>query len=82
MKSCAARHHGPCSAGIARQRAPFACRQTIAPIVWRRSRGGVFPFGRHASRSGASAAHRSSVNTIPMSHQLAERRQMGAVLKP
>jgi hypothetical protein len=62
MKSWAARHHGPCSAGIARHLAPFRCRQTIAPIVWRRSRGGVLPFGRHASRSGSSAAHRSSVN--------------------
>jgi hypothetical protein len=61
---------------------PVRVPQTIAPIVWRRSRGGVSPFGRHASRSGASAAHRSSVNTIPTAHQLAERRQMGAVLKP
>jgi hypothetical protein len=82
MKSCAARHHGPCSAGIARHRAPFTCRQTIAPIVRRRSRGGVFPFGRHAFKSGSSAAHRSSVNTIPLSRPIAERRQMGAVLKP
>src|SRR5690349_24371698 len=82
MKSWAARHHGPSSAGTARHFAPFACRQTIAPIVRRRSRGGVLPFGRHASTSGASAAHRSSVNTIPLSRPIAERRQMGAVLKP
>src|SRR4051794_31515555 len=63
MKSWAARHQGPSSAGIARHFAPFACRQTIASTVRRRSRGGVLPFGRHASKSGSSAAHRSSVNT-------------------
>jgi hypothetical protein len=82
MKSCAARHHGPSSAGTARHFAPFACRQTIASTVRRKSRGGVFPFGRHASKSGASATHCSSVNTIPLSHPIAERWQMGAVLKP
>jgi hypothetical protein len=82
MKSCAARHHGPCSAGIARHRVPFACRQTIAPMVRRRSRGGVLPFGRHASISGSSAAHCSSVNTTRPSRQLTKRRQMGTVLKP
>ena len=82
MKSWAARHHGPSSAGTARHFAPFACRQTIASTVRRRSRGGVLPFGRHASKSGSSAAHRSSVNTTPLSHPVAERRQMGTVLKP
>ena len=82
MKSWAARHHGPSSAGTARHFAPFACRQTIASTVRRRSRGGVLPSGRHASKSGSSAAHRSSVNTIPLSRPIAERRQMRTVLKP
>jgi hypothetical protein len=81
MKSWAARHQGPCSAGIARHLAPFACRQTIAPIVRRRSRGGVLPFGRASSTSGSSAAHRSSVNVTRPSRQLTERRQVGTALK-
>src|SRR5689334_21483854 len=63
MKSWAARHHGPSSAGTARHFAPFACRQTIASTVRRRSRGGVLAFGRHASTSGSSADHCSSVRT-------------------
>ena len=82
MKSCAARHHGPCSAGIARHLAPFPCRHAIAPIVRRKSRGGVLPFGRHASIDGSSAAHCSPVNATRPSRQLTERRQMGTVLKP
>src|SRR5690349_9716858 len=82
MKSCAARHHGPSSAGTARQVAPFRCRQTIASIVRRRSRGGVLPFGRHASTSGSSAAHCSSVNTIARPRELDKARQMGTATKP
>ena len=91
MKSWAALHHGPGSAGIARHLAPFRCRQTIAPfrcrqtiapIVRRRSRGGVLPLGRAASTSGSSAAHRSSVNVTRPSHQRTERRQMATALKP
>jgi len=82
MKSWAARHHGPSSAGTARHFAPFACRQTIASTVRRRSRGGVLPFGRHASISGSRAAHCPSVSTILLSRPIAKRRQMGAVLKP
>jgi hypothetical protein len=81
-KSCAARHHGPSSAGTARHFAPFACRQTIAATVRRRSRGGVFPFGRHASISGSRAVHCPSVSTVPLSRPISERRQIGAVLKP
>lgn len=64
MKSWAAVHHGPYSAGTARQAAPFLCRQMIASIVRRRSRGGTLPLGRTASTSGSRAAHCSSVNTI------------------
>jgi hypothetical protein len=82
MKSCAARHQGPSSAGTARHFAPFACLQTIASTVRRRSRGGVLSFGRHASISGSRAAHCPSVNTILVSRALAERRQLAAVLKP
>ena len=33
MKSCAASHHGPNSAGMLRHFAPFWCRQKIAKIV-------------------------------------------------
>ena len=68
---------------MARQRAPFVCRQMIAPIVRRSSSGRVLPLGRHASISGSSAAHRSSVNTtLPPSRQFIGRRQVGTVLKP
>jgi hypothetical protein len=50
-------------------------------MVRRRSRGGVLPFGRHASTSGSSAAHCPSVNATLPSHQLTEPRQMGTILK-
>src|SRR3954452_6702549 len=46
MKSCAASHHGPNSAGMLRHFAPFWCRQKIAEIVRRNSFGGVLPRGR------------------------------------
>jgi hypothetical protein len=36
MKVCAAFHHGPNAAGMARHFAPFTCRQMIASIVRRR----------------------------------------------
>ena len=35
IKSCAASHHGPNSAGILRHFAPFWCRQKIAEIGWK-----------------------------------------------
>jgi hypothetical protein len=49
---------------MARHAAPFRCRQTIVPTVRRRTRGGVLPFGRHASTSGSSATHCASVKAI------------------
>jgi hypothetical protein len=82
MKSWAARHHGPSSAGTARHFAPFACRQTIASTVRRRSRGGVLPFGRHASTSGPNTAHCPSVNTTARPRELDKARQMGTATKP
>ncbi len=81
MKSCAARHQGPGSAGIARHLAPFSCRQMIASTVRRRSRGGVLPLGRAASTSGSRAAHRSSVNAAaPPSPNVTP--EVGTVPKP
>ena len=80
MKSWAALHHGPSSAGIARHLAPFRCRRTIAPIVRRSSRGGVLPLGRHASTSGSSAAHSPSVAAQP--RQRLKAREMGTSLQP
>jgi len=56
-------HHGPNASGMARHFAPFACRQRIAETVRRRCRGGTFAGGRHASNSGSSTAHCSSVST-------------------
>jgi hypothetical protein len=63
MKVCAAIHHGPHSPGRARHFAPFVCRQKMAETVRRRSLGGTFAGGRHASTSGSSTAHCSSVST-------------------
>src|SRR3954464_1703569 len=69
MKVCAARDQGPSSAGMARHLAPFACRQTIAEIVRRRSFGAVLPLGRHASISGSRSIHAPSVRIAPSSFQ-------------
>src|SRR3954467_15642186 len=69
MKVCAARDQGPSSAGMARHLAPFACRQTIAEIVRRRSFGAVLPLGRHASISGSRSIHAPSVSIAPSSFQ-------------
>src|SRR3954447_24402167 len=69
MKVCAARDQGPSSAGMARHLAPFACRQTIAAIVRRRSFGAVLPLGRQASISGSSFIHAPSVSIAPSSFQ-------------
>jgi hypothetical protein len=62
MKVCAAIHQGPNSSGKARHFAPFWCRQMMAEIVRRRLLGGTFACGRHASTSGSSTAHSSSVS--------------------
>src|SRR3954447_21851986 len=56
MKSCAASHHGPNSAGMLGHFAPFWCRQKIAEIVRRNSFGGVLPRGRTCSISGSQTA--------------------------
>src|SRR4051794_21726649 len=69
MNICAARDQGPSSAGMARHLAPFACRQTIAEIVRRRSFGAVLPLGRHASISGSRSIHAPSVRIAPSSFQ-------------
>src|SRR4051794_7911280 len=69
MKVCAARDQGPSSAGMARHLAPFACRQTRAEIVRRRSWGGVLPLGRHVSISGSRSIHAPSVRIAPSSFQ-------------
>src|SRR4051812_15523671 len=45
---------------MARHLAPFACRQTIAEIVRRRSFGCVLPLGRHASTNGSKLIHCTS----------------------
>src|SRR3954447_23082382 len=65
MKVCAARDQGPSSVGMARHLAPFACRQTMAEIVRRRSWGGVLPLGRHVSISGSSLIQCASVSMAP-----------------
>src|SRR3954470_1879954 len=65
MKVCAARDQGPSSAGMARHLAPFACRQTIAESVRRKSFGAVLPLGRHASISGSRSLHAPSVSIAP-----------------
>ena len=65
MKSCAASHHGPNSAGMLRHFAPFWCRQKIAEIVRRNSFGGVLPRGRTCSISGSQTAHAASVKISP-----------------
>src|SRR3954470_3338947 len=69
MNICAARDQGPSSAGMARHLAPFACRQTIAEIVRRKSFGAVLPLGRHASISGSRSIHAPSVRIAPSSFQ-------------
>ncbi len=48
---------------MARQAAPFRCRQMIASIVRLRSWCSVLPRGRTASISGASRPHCASVST-------------------
>src|SRR3954451_7571636 len=69
MKVCAARDQAPSPAGMARHLAPFACRQTRAEIVRRRSWGGVLPLGRHVSISGSRSIHAPSVRIAPSSFQ-------------
>lgn len=59
-KSCAAVHHGPRSDGTERHFDPFWCRQNMAEMFRRRSRGGVLPFGRTASIRGFQTYHPSS----------------------
>ena len=70
LKVWAAIHHGPGSAGMARQVAPFRCRQMIASIVRRRSWWSVLYGGRHASIRGASTPHCSSVRTFGLSRSV------------
>ena len=65
MNVCAAIHHGPSSAGMARHFAPFRQRQTMASTVRRRFEGGTLACGRQASTRGASTAHCASVSTMP-----------------
>src|SRR4051794_23029205 len=65
MNICAARDQGPSSAGMARHLAPFSCRQRMAEIVRRRSRGGVLPWGRHVSISGSSLIQCASASMAP-----------------
>jgi hypothetical protein len=64
MKVWAARDQGPSSAGTERHFAPFWCRQRVAEIVRRKSRGGVLPLGLHASISGSSIPHCASVSIV------------------
>src|SRR3954470_7466615 len=54
---------------MARHLAPFSCRQRMAEIVRRRSRGGVLPLGRHVSISGSRSIHAPSVSIAPSSFQ-------------
>ncbi|SDB75037.1 hypothetical protein SAMN02927895_05742, partial [Belnapia rosea] len=63
MNICAAIHHGPSSAGMARDLAPLSCRHRMALMVRRRCCGGTLAGGRQASTSGSSTAHCSSVST-------------------
>jgi hypothetical protein len=78
MNVCAAVHQGPSSAGMARHFAPFRQRQMIASTVRRRFDGGTLARGRQASTSGSSAAHRSSVSTMP--HPSARQAEVGTTL--
>jgi hypothetical protein len=63
MKVCAAIHHGPNSAGMARHLAPFSMRQTIASKVRRRFVSSRPVWGRTASIKGSIALHWTSVRT-------------------
>ncbi len=82
MKVCAAIHHGPNSSGKDRHFAPFWCRHRIAPTVRRRLLGGTLAGGRHASTSGSSAAHRSSVSTNAAPANAAQRQHQPRVRAP
>jgi len=77
MNVCAAPHHVPSAAGIARQAAPLRCRQMIASSVRRRSSCGVLPHERTASTSGSNTAHCASVSTRSQSllaiHPISDR---------
>jgi hypothetical protein len=62
-KVCAAIHHGPSSAGMARHLAPFCMRQRMASTVRRRLDSSRPVCGRTASIKGSIALHWASVKT-------------------